>query len=214
MPDTELPLLPRRPIAIIRLDDLSAAVGQGLGDLDGMTALEYTLSNRDAFAAVERVRAALGDTLRVGLGTVLSADDARRAFESGAEFLVTPTLEPEVIAAARDAGVPVACGAYTPTEILSAWRQGAQLVKVFPARSLGPAYIKDVLAPLPGLRLVPTGGVDLDNCAAFLEAGAYTVALGSNLVDNRLVRARDWQALAAQARRYVDACAASGERAR
>lgn len=210
MPDTELSLLPRRPIAIVRLDDLSAAVdiAKALAE-GGMTALEYTLSNRDAFGAVERVRAAVGDALRVGLGTVLSAEDARQAIESGAEFLVTPTLEPDVIVAARAAGVPVACGAYTPTEILAASRLGAALVKVFPARSLGPAFIKDVLAPLPGLRLVPTGGVDLQNCAAFLQAGAYTVALGSNLVDSRMVRARDWQALAAQARRYVDACAAA-----
>ncbi len=209
MPDTELPLLPRRPIAIVRLDDLSAAVdiARALAE-GGMTALEYTLSNRDAFTAVERVRAAVGDTLRVGLGTVLSAEDARRAVDAGAEFLVTPTLEPEVIAAAHEAGVPVACGAYTPTEIMTAWRHGAELVKVFPARSLGPAYIKDVLAPLAGLRLVPTGGVDLDNCAAFLKAGAYTVALGSNLVDGSLVRDRDWRALAARARQYVDVCAA------
>lgn len=209
MPESELVLLPRRPIAIVRLDDLSAAVdiARALAD-GGITALEYTLSNRAAFAAVERVRAAVGDSLRVGLGTVVNADDARQAIESGAEFLVTPTLEPEVIAVAQGAGVPIACGAFTPTEILAAWRHGAQLVKVFPARSLGPAYIKDVLAPLSGLRLVPTGGVDLDNCAAFLQAGAYTVALGSNLVESRLVRDRDWPALAARARRYVDACAA------
>ncbi len=196
-----------RPIAIVRLDDLSEAVELGRALVEGgIRALEFTLTNRDAVAAVAQVRADLGEAAVVGAGTVLSADAAREAIAGGAQFLVTPTLEPDVIAAGREGGVPVVSGAFTPTEILAAWRHGAELVKVFPARALGPGYIKDVLAPLPDLRLVPTGGVDLENCGAFLAAGAYTVALGSNLVDSKLVARRDWQALAALARRYVEAC--------
>ncbi len=196
-----------RPIAIVRLDDLSAAVEIGRALVEGgIRALEFTLTNRDAIAAVARVRAELDGRAAVGAGTVLSADAAREAVAAGAQFLVTPTLEPGVITAGREAGMPVVCGAFTPTEILAAWRHGAELVKVFPARALGPGYIKDVLAPLPDLRLVPTGGVDLENCGAFLAAGAYTVALGSNLVDTRLIAQHDWEGLAALARRYVEAC--------
>ena len=111
-----------------------------------------------------------------------------------------------MIEAAKNRDVPIACGAYTPTEILTAWRAGADLVKVFPASSLGPGYIKDVLAPLPDLLLVPTGGVNLDTCGAFLAAGAYTVAAGGQLVNKELVRKKDWPALTDLARRYVQAC--------
>jgi 2-dehydro-3-deoxyphosphogluconate aldolase/(4S)-4-hydroxy-2-oxoglutarate aldolase len=111
-----------------------------------------------------------------------------------------------VIVVGRAQDVPVVCGATTPTEILSAWRAGADLVKVFPASVLGPGYIKDVLAPLPNIPLVPTGGVNLDNCAAFLAAGAYTVAIGSNLVSKEVVQRQDWAALTARARQYVLAC--------
>lgn len=202
-----LPLASRAPIAIVRLADLSEAINISRAlHAGGMTAIEFTLTNRAALTAIGAVRAAV-DMLRVGAGTVLSAADAQACIDSGAEFLVTPTYEPDVIAVAKAAGVPVVCGAFTPTEILQAWRSGADLVKVFPARSLGPAFIKDVLAPLPDVRLVPTGGVDLDNCAAFLNAGAYTVALGSNLVDARLIERKDWAALTNIAHRYVAACA-------
>lgn len=205
MSDALLP--PRAPIAIVRLDDLSEALGiaRALAK-GGVTALEFTLTNRAAFGAVESVRAALGEAAVVGVGTVLAAGDARAAVEAGAQFLVTPTVEPGVIEAGRAAGVPVVAGGLTPTELLSAHRMGAALVKLFPARGLGPSYVRDVLAPLPELRLVPTGGVDLENCGAFLDAGAYTVGLGSNLVSPALVAARDWPGLTALASRYVEAC--------
>lgn len=199
---------PRQPIAIVRMDDLSQAVELSRALVaGGISALEFTLTNPDALAAIRRVRADLGDAARVGAGTVLTAENAHAAIDAGAQFLVTPTLELDVIATGRTAGAPVVCGALTPTEILAAWRHGAELIKVFPARAFGPAYIKDVLAPLPQLRLVPTGGVDLGNCAAFLSAGAFTVALGSNLVDAQLIKRHDWMGLTALARRYVEACA-------
>ena len=197
----------RAPIAIVRLDDLSEAlaIGQALAD-GGISALEYTLTNPEALNAVMQVRAELGEAVLVGAGTVLDVPSARNAIAAGAQFLVSPTLESAVIAVGRKQNVPVICGAMTPSEILTAHRLGAQLVKVFPARALGPAYIKDVLAPLPGLRLVPTGGVGLDNCRAFLDAGAYAVGLGSALIDPHLVATADWPALTALARRYVQAC--------
>ncbi|HEX4203494.1 MAG TPA: bifunctional 4-hydroxy-2-oxoglutarate aldolase/2-dehydro-3-deoxy-phosphogluconate aldolase [Ktedonobacteraceae bacterium] len=204
--ETVLP--PRRPIAIIRLDDLAEAIQISRALLaGGVGALEFTLTNKQALAALEQVRQEFGTRLTVGVGTVLDAEAARAAIDAGAQFLVTPALLPDVIAVAKQREVPIACGAYTPTEMLSAWRLGADLVKVFPASQLGPGYIKDVLAPLPDLRLVPTGGVNLDTCAAFLAAGAYTVAAGSQLVGKDLVRQQDWTALTDLARRFVQACA-------
>jgi len=205
--DSAAQLRRRAPIAIVRLDDLSEAlaIGRALTD-GGITALEYTLTNPEALDAIMRVRAELGEAVLVGAGTVLDAPGARNAIAAGAQFLVSPTLEPAVIACGREQDVPVICGAMTPSEILTAHRLGADLVKVFPARTLGPAYIKDVLAPLPALRLVPTGGIELDNCRAFLDAGAYTVGLGSALIDPHLVATADWPALTALSRRYVQAC--------
>jgi 2-dehydro-3-deoxyphosphogluconate aldolase/(4S)-4-hydroxy-2-oxoglutarate aldolase len=145
----------------------------------------------------------------VGAGTVLDAESAQASIDAGAQFLVTPAFLPEVIEVGRSRGIPVMAGAFTPTEILAAWRAGADFVKVFPAGGLGPTYIKDVLAPLPGVVLVPTGGVNLDNCAAFLDAGAYTVAIGGSLVSKKIAQQKDWAALTALARQYVEACKGS-----
>lgn len=195
------------PIAIVRLDDLSEAVGIGRALVDGgVRAIEFTMTNESALRAVGDVREALGDGAFVGAGTVLDGKSAGEAIRSGAQFLVTPVLAREVIRAGREAGVPVVCGAFSPTEIHAAHEDGAELVKVFPARSLGPSFVKDVLAPLPDLKLVPTGGVGPENCASYIEAGAYTVAVGGSLVDGDTIARRDWTALAEKARSLVDAC--------
>ena len=200
-------LQPRKPIAIIRLDNLEEALQISRALLEGgITELEFTLTNSRANQAISEVRRAFGDELIVGVGTVLDAQMANDSIDAGAQFLVTPALLPDVIDAGRNRGIPVACGAFTPTEILTAWRAGADLVKVFPAGQLGPSYIKDILAPLPDLLLVPTGGVNLDTCTKFLAAGAYTVAVGSQLVGKELVRKKDWTALTALASQYVQAC--------
>ena len=202
------------PIAIVRLDDLAEAVAIGQALVEGgIRALEFTLSNPDALRAVGEVRGRLGEgRALVGAGTVLDGESAGEAISAGAQFLVTPVYRRDVIERGLEGGVPVVSGAMSPTEIFAAWQDGADLVKVFPARSLGPSYVKDLLGPLPQLRLVPTGGVNLDNCAEFIEAGAYTVALGSNLVDEAVISRRDWGALSAQAERYVEACAAASPR--
>jgi 2-dehydro-3-deoxyphosphogluconate aldolase/(4S)-4-hydroxy-2-oxoglutarate aldolase len=198
---------PRKPIAIVRLDNLEEAVQISRALLaGGITTIEFTLTNPHALEVIRPVQQELPEYMLVGAGTVLDAENARRSIAAGAQFLVTPALLPEVIAVGRDEGVPVICGAWTPTEILSAWRAGADLVKVFPAGVLGPAYIKDILGPLPDLLLVPTGGINLDNCAAFLAAGAYTVAIGGKLVSADIVQRKDWAGLTALARRYVQAC--------
>ena len=210
----EMVLRSAEPIAIVRLGDLgeAVAIGQALVE-GGIRALEFTLTNPDALNSIGEVRGRLEEgRALVGAGTVLDGGSAGEAISAGAQFLVTPVYRRDVIERGLEGGVPVVSGAMSPTEIFAAWQDGADLVKVFPARSLGPSYVKDLLGPLPQLRLVPTGGVNLDNCAAFIEAGAYTVALGSNLVDEDVISRRDWGELSALAQRYVEACAAASPR--
>ena len=200
-------LQPRMPIAIVRLDNLDDAIEMSGALLaGGITTLEFTLTNKKANDAITKVRQKFGDRLIVGAGTVLDAESAAASIEAGAQFLVTPLLVPDVIEVGKGRDIPVVCGAFTPTEIWTAWKLGAELVKVFPAGQLGPGYFKDILAPLPDLLLVPTGGVNLETCAQFLAAGAYTVAVGSQLINKEIVRTRDWDALTELARRYIEAC--------
>ncbi|HTI13083.1 MAG TPA: bifunctional 4-hydroxy-2-oxoglutarate aldolase/2-dehydro-3-deoxy-phosphogluconate aldolase [Dictyobacter sp.] len=200
-------LQPRVPIAIVRLDNLDDAIQLSNALLNGgITTIEFTLTNKKANEVITTIRKEFGDRLIVGAGTVLDADMATASVQAGAQFLVTPVLAPDVIKVAKQHNVPIVCGAFTPTEIWQAWNLGADLVKVFPAGELGPSYFKDVLAPLPNLLLVPTGGVNLDTCSKFLAAGAYTVAVGSQLVNKELVRKKDWASLTALARQYVAAC--------
>jgi 2-dehydro-3-deoxyphosphogluconate aldolase/(4S)-4-hydroxy-2-oxoglutarate aldolase len=136
---------------------------------------------------------------------VLDAETGRAAFLAGAQFLVAPNFNPEVVRLARRYSKLVIPGAFTPTEIVAAWEAGADIVKVFPATALGPQYLKDILAPLPHIRLLPTGGPGLDNLEQFIAAGACAVAVGGNLLDMRLVRAGNWAALTENARRYAEA---------
>ncbi len=200
-------LPPRTPIAIIRLDDLTDAVKLSRALLEGgFTTLEFTLTNKQANDVIKRVRQEFGERLTVGAGTVLDVQAVRDSVSAGAQFLVTPALLPDVIEAAKGMDVPVVCGAFSPTEILTAWRAGADLVKVFPASSVGPDYIKNVLGPLPDLRLVPTGGVDLESCAAFLAAGAYTIGVGNPLIKKDLIAQKNWNVLTDLAQQYVQAC--------
>lgn len=197
----------RKPIAIVRLDDLEEAVQIARALYEGgITTLEFTLTNQHAFKAIEKVQKELAGAVLLGAGTVLDAENAQASIQAGARFLVTPAFLPDVIAVGRGQNIPVICGAFTPTEIVAAWRAGANFVKVFPVAQLGPSYIKDILAPLPTLPLIPTGGVNLENCAAFLAAGAYTVAVGSQLIGKELVARKDWAALKVLASKYEQQC--------
>jgi 2-dehydro-3-deoxyphosphogluconate aldolase/(4S)-4-hydroxy-2-oxoglutarate aldolase len=197
-------------VAIVRLADLSAAIPMSRALLaGGITALEFTLTNPAALEAVAEVKAALPQFAEgravIGAGTVLDVAAAKASIEAGAQFIVSPHTNLDTIAMCRELGVPTMPGALTPTEIVAAWNAGASVVKVFPARAFGPAYLKDILAPLPHLKLMPTGGVDLDNMGQYLKNGAFAVGLGSNLVDERLIAAADWAALTAKASAYVQA---------
>jgi 2-dehydro-3-deoxyphosphogluconate aldolase/(4S)-4-hydroxy-2-oxoglutarate aldolase len=193
-------------VAIVRLEQYDRAVEVAQALLaGGITAIEYTLTGSGAFAAIERVRVALGDRMLVGVGTALQPDDAMQAVSAGAQFVVTPAVRPAVIAAASKAGVPTACGALTPTEALTAHEAGAAFIKIFPARTFGPGYIRDILAPLPFLRIMPTGGIGADNVKAYLDAGAVGVGIGGSLVPQKAVQAGDWHVLTAGAQACVSA---------
>lgn len=193
-------------VAIVRLTDYAAAVPLARALLDGgINVIEFTYTNPGAGTAIAQVKAALGDRIMAGAGTVLDPETARAALLHGADFIVTPTFRQETIQLCRRYDIPTVIGAFTPTEILTAWEQGATFVKVFPAGSVGPRYLKDVSGPLPRIRLIPTGGVNLENAAEFIKAGARAIAVGSNLVDAETVAAEKWPLLTSRAEALVTA---------
>ncbi|HEX2914643.1 MAG TPA: bifunctional 4-hydroxy-2-oxoglutarate aldolase/2-dehydro-3-deoxy-phosphogluconate aldolase [Chloroflexia bacterium] len=201
-------------VAIVRLPDLSQAIALSRALLDGgITALEFTLTNSDALKAMAEVKSTLAEFRQgkavIGAGTVLNPEQASASIEAGAEFIVSPSTNFETIKLCRERGVAVMPGALTPTEIVKAWEAGADVIKVFPARSFGPAYFKDLREPLPHLKLMPTGGVNLENVAEYIRNGAVAVGVGGNLVDKKLVEAQDWEAIRRKAASYVEAVAAA-----
>ena len=204
-----------RLLAVIRQDDLGHAEAVATALLDaGVMVQEFTLTNPDSLDAIGRMRRheAFGEAGGlVGAGSVRSEDEAHQALDAGAQFVVTPIMDLDVIAVCKEAGVPVFPGAFTPTEIHTAWQAGAEAVKVFPATTLGPGYIKDVLAPLPYLKLIPTGGVNLLNITTFLDKGAFAVGTGSSLLNGEALKNKDWESLSTHARAFVKAAQAPTE---
>lgn len=197
-------------VAVVRLEDLSDAVDVARSlAAGGVRGIEFTFTNPKAGAAITAARDALGDDAIIGAGSVLDPETARIAILAGATFIVTPVTRVETIALCRRYGVPIMSGAFTPTEILTAWEAGSAMVKVFPATALGPGYLKDVRGPLPQVKLIPTGGVTVDNAGDFIRAGASAVAMGSALVDAKVVAAKDWTTLTARARAVHGAVAAA-----
>lgn len=195
-------------IAVVRLDDLSRAASLTEALVaGGVRAVEFTFTNRAAAAAITAAREALGDRALIGAGSVLDAETARIAILAGAAFVVTPTVSLPVIEICNRYGVATTIGALTPTEILTAWQAGATYVKVFPASLGGPGYLRDVRGPLPQVKLIPTGGVDVANAGHFIRAGAAAVALGSNLVDAGSVASEEWDTITVRARAVAAAVA-------
>lgn len=171
-----------RLVAIVRGTDPDAAVRTVLALADaGVTVVEVSLTTPDAEGVIAKARAALGPEALLGCGTVVTADDAHRGADAGAGFVVTPALGPG-IAAARDRGLPVVAGAFTPSEVVEAVTRGADAVKLFPAQLGGPGYLRALRDPFPGLPIVPVGGVDAEQARAYLAAGAAAVGVGSPLV--------------------------------
>jgi 2-dehydro-3-deoxyphosphogluconate aldolase / (4S)-4-hydroxy-2-oxoglutarate aldolase len=204
-------ILQSRLVAIVRLDDLSHALELAEALMSGgVLALEFTLTNSDSPAAIQNIRAQSGwiqqGKAAIGMGSVRTLDEAKLSIDCGSQFVVSPITSVPIIEYCKRNKVAVCPGAYTPTEIATAWEAGADIVKVFPARSLGPSYIRDVLAPMPYLKLMPTGGIDLNNVHDYLRAGSVAVGIGSQLLNATAIRNGDWSAIAATAQSYAEAC--------
>lgn len=170
----------------------------------GVDVLEITFTVPRALEIIAAVHKALGDKVLLGAGTVLDPETARAAFLAGAQFLVAPTVNLDVIRLGNRYDKLVMPGGFTPTEILTAWEAGAQVIKVFPADIGGPAYLKTLHGPLPQVRLLPTGGVNLETIAHFLNAGACAVGLGGALVEPKAVLAGDMARITSLAQQYVE----------
>lgn len=192
-----------RIIAIVRaasperLVDAAAALSDG-----GIRAVEVSLTTPQALEVIAQL-AAREHELTVGAGTVLDPESARVAIMHGAQFIVCPTLSLPTIELCRRYSIPVVPGAYTPTEILSAWEAGADLVKVFPSEVAGPAYIKALKGPLPQVRLAAVGGVEPGTAAAYLQAGTDVLGIGSSLINQRLLDQGDLSEIARRARLFT-----------
>jgi 2-dehydro-3-deoxyphosphogluconate aldolase/(4S)-4-hydroxy-2-oxoglutarate aldolase len=191
-------------VAVIRLQDPTrlCAVVDALA-AGGVRALEVTMTVPRAISLIEQIAPTLPPEFTLGAGTILDPETARAAILAGARFIVGPVLNLDVIDLCHRYDVAVMPGCLSPTEILGAWTAGADLVKVFPATSLGPGYLKDLRGPLPQIKLMPTGGVTLDNAGAWIKAGAVAVGVGSALVDARAIAAADYGAITTNARRLV-----------
>src|SRR5437764_5084613 len=191
-------------VAVVRSPDSQqlVEVAQALVE-GGVTVIEITMTVPDALDVVRAVRKTLGDRLLLGAGTILDPETARAALLAGAEFLVAPTLNLDVIRLCQRYDKLVMPGAFTPTEILTAWEAGADIVKVFPADVVGPAFFKAVRAPLPQVKLMPTGGVDLTTAADFLKAGACCLGVGGQLVEPKAVAERNFERIRDLSRQYL-----------
>ncbi len=176
----------------------------------GIHAIEVTMTTPAALRVVGQARSTLGDKIVMGVGSVLDGETARQAMLEGAQFVVTPVVRPAVIEICNRYGVPVATGAMTPTEALTAHELGSDFVKIFPAEQFGPPYIKAILAPLPMLQLIPTGGVTPQNLPDYFKAGCAAVGAGSTLLTKDILTAADWNQLSARAAEF----AAAARRAR
>ncbi|WP_339105849.1 bifunctional 4-hydroxy-2-oxoglutarate aldolase/2-dehydro-3-deoxy-phosphogluconate aldolase [Haloterrigena salinisoli] len=179
--------------------DVASAVADG-----GVTALEVTADTENVVETIDTLSSRFDDVL-VGAGTVLDAETARAVQLAGAEFLVTPTVDTDVIEVSNRYGTPIATGAFTPTEALRAYEAGADFVKVFPAKTGGPEHVAAIGGPLSQIPLVPTGGVGPSNAEAYIEAGAVAVGAGSAIVDDDAVANEEYATITENARRMVDA---------
>lgn len=181
-----------------QLVDVARALAAG-----GVDCLEVTFTVPKAHKVLEQVADALGDKVLLGAGTVLDTETCRTAILAGAEFIVSPGTNLDVIAMCRRYSKLVLPGALTPTEVITAWQAGADFVKVFPCDVLGPAHLKALRGPLPQVRMIPTGGVSLETAADFIRAGASALGIGSTLVEPKAVAAGDFGRIESLARQYV-----------
>jgi 2-dehydro-3-deoxyphosphogluconate aldolase/(4S)-4-hydroxy-2-oxoglutarate aldolase len=192
-------------VAVIRLKD----PGKLRGVVDaliegGVRALEVTMTVPGAVDLIRAIRPTLPEGFLLGAGTVTDAATATRVIDAGASFVVSPVFRRDVLTEAHRHDVAALPGCFTPTEILDAWEAGADIVKVFPATALGPTFFKDVRGPLPHVKLMPTGGVTIENAGTWIQAGAVAVGIGTSLLDAAAIAAGDFSVIAANARRTVE----------
>ena len=191
-------------VAVIRMKDpeklrpIIDAIAEG-----GIRALEITMTVPGAVELIREVAPTLPEGFVFGAGTVLDADTVHRVVDAGAQFIVSPVFRREMIAACQQRGVAAMPGCFTPTEILDAWDAGADIVKVFPATTLGPSYLKDVRAPLPQVKLMPTGGVTVENAGDWIRAGAVAVGVGTSLLDANAIADGRFGVLRTNAERMI-----------
>lgn len=170
----------------------------------GLSTIEITMNTPQAEEMIRYGRNQYNHKLNIGAGTVCNEQDLKKALDAGAQFIVTPILNKKVIKSCVKKGIPVFPGAFSPTEIYKAWSLGASAVKVYPATSLGAQYIKDIKAPMPQINLMPTGGVNINNLNSFLEAGASSFGIGSQLFDKTYINNQDWNALRKHFEAFVE----------
>jgi 2-dehydro-3-deoxyphosphogluconate aldolase / (4S)-4-hydroxy-2-oxoglutarate aldolase len=161
----------------------------------GLTTIEITLNSLGWEESIQYALQHYEGKLNIGVGTVCTEEDLNKALKAGAQFIVTPVINFEVINVCKQAGVPIFVGAYTPTEIFNAWNAGADMVKVFPAISNGKEYISAIKGPLPQIKLLPTGGINLENCTEFLKVGVNGLGIGSELFNKAHIKSRKWTEL-------------------
>ncbi len=198
---TILEIQKRAALAVVRLQNPEDATPVTNALLEGgVSGIEITLSTPNTFEVIERISSDFGDEALVGIGSVTSVEQAKNAIEAGARYVVCPIFKPEIIAYTKTKNVPTIPGCFTPTEIQTAYEAGAEVIKVFPADSLGMKFFKGVLAPLPHLKLIPTGGVSLTNAGEWLAHGAWAVGIGSALMDKKTIQGKNYSVLTENAR--------------
>lgn len=170
----------------------------------GVEVMEVTFTVPKAHQVIEKVADALGDKILLGAGTVLDPETARAALLAGAEFIVSPAVNLDVIRLCKRYSKLILPGALTPTEVITAWEAGADIVKIFPSDLTGPKYLKALHGPLPQIRLMPTGGVNLETAAEFLKSGAVALGVGTSLVDSKMMAGKEWTKIEALAKQYVE----------
>jgi 2-dehydro-3-deoxyphosphogluconate aldolase/(4S)-4-hydroxy-2-oxoglutarate aldolase len=197
-------ILSTKVIAVIRMADTEKmakvirAVQEG-----GVKAIEITMTTPDAVNVIHTISKKKSKDILLGAGSVLDPETAALVIHSGADFVVSPVTNPEMIKLCNRYGKLVVPGAFTPTEIISAWEMGADIVKIFPATSVGPKYFKDIKGPLPQVRLMPTGGVNLDNARDFIKNGACCVGIGTALLDKKAIAENNWDVLTQKAESLI-----------
>lgn len=197
-------------VAVVRLPDQAqlAKTAEAL-IAGGVRAIEVTLTVPGAIDGIRQLTKEMGDDHLFGVGSVILTDQAQRAIDAGAKYVISPVLRREVIDVCHRLGVPAMAAGVTPTEVLDAHEAGADIVKVFPADTGGPKLIKGILAPMPFLKLMPTGGVTPDNAGEWIKAGCVSVGIGSALVDTNAIAMGDYQKITDNAKRAIESVRAA-----